>query len=198
VNGWLLAALFVAWVAAVDFLRRYRIWILFYTLGAVGLVYWLLLLGNALALEVRLAQSVAWTVHGISNSAAIPTRIFEGAPGVLMVLVVAQEVGWTALHVGVESSGMLEISVLAALLLFYPGWSLRRRLGTAALGSAAIWLANILRMLLIVTMLNRLGKEALVLAHTYLGKALFVALAIAIFWSLITLPTVQGLRQRAG
>lgn len=188
--------LFAVWVVAVDFLRRYRIWILFYTVGTVGFIYWLVLLGNTWQLEIRLAQSVAWTVHAISNSAAIPTRIFEGAPGVLLVLVVAQEVGWTALHVGVESSGMLEISVLVGLLLFYPGWSLTRRVGSALLGSAAIWLANILRMLLIVGMLNQLGKEALVLAHTYIGKMLFVLLAIAVFWFLITYPTVQGLRRR--
>jgi exosortase family protein XrtG len=195
VSAWLLAPLFVVWVVAVNFLHRYRIWILFYTIGTVGFVYWVVVLGSALQLDVRLAQSVAWTVHAISSNVAIPTRIFEAAPGVLLVLVVAQEVGWTALHVGVESSGMLEISVLVALLLFYPGWSLARRVGSALLGSAAMWLANILRMLLIVAMLNRLGKEALVLAHTYIGKGLFFVMAIAVFWFLITFPTIHGLRR---
>ena len=88
---------------------------------------------------------------------------------------------------------MLEISVLIALLLFYPGWSWRRRVGLAALGSGLIWLANIARMLMIVAMLNRLDKEALVLAHTYAGKAVFMLLAVAIFWFLITYPTVNSL-----
>jgi exosortase family protein XrtG len=192
-SPYLLAGLLAAWLAAVVFLRRYRVWILFYIVGTVGLIYWVVLAGEALRLETRLAHSVAWTVHGLGQVIGIPTRIFEGAPGVLLVLVVAQEIGWTVLQVGVESSGMLEISVLAALLLFYPGWSAARRVGAILAGSAAIWLANILRMLVIVIMLNRLGKEALVLAHTYVGKALFFFMAIAIFWYLITYPTVRDL-----
>jgi exosortase family protein XrtG len=197
VSLWLLAPLFVLWVAGVAFLRRHRVWIAFYLLATVGLVYWVVVAGQTFGLELRLAQSVAWAVSGIANAVGVPTRIFEGAPGVLLVLVVAQEVGWTVLQVGVESSGLLEISVLAALLLFYPGWSRARRLQTTLLGSAGIWLANILRMLVIVVMLNRLGKDALVLAHNYAGKALFFVLAIAIFWFLITRTTVRDLGRRS-
>ncbi len=192
-SPWLLAVLFVVWVAGVVFLRRHRVWIAFYTVATVGLVYWLVIVGRSFGLELRLAQSVAWTVSGIANAAGVPTRIFQGAPGVLLVLVVAQEVGWTVLQVGVESSGLLELSVLSALLLFYPGWSRARRLQTTLLGGAGIGLANILRMFVIVVMLNRLGKDALVLAHNYAGKALFFVLAIAIFWFLITRNTVKDL-----
>jgi exosortase/archaeosortase family protein len=65
-----------------------------------------------------------------------------------------------------------------------------------ALGGLAIWLANILRMLIIVVMLNRLGKEALVLAHMYVGKAVFFLLALGIFWFLITFATLQDLKLR--
>jgi exosortase family protein XrtG len=189
--------LFIAWLAVVVFLRYNRVWLLYYVLGTVGCTYWLVLVfGDVLGLELFLAQSVAWTVHLIADMIAIPTRVFTGAPGLLLVLVIAQRVGWTVLQVGVESSGMLEISVLASLLFFYPGWSLLRRAKLVALGGLAIWLANILRMLIIVVMLNRLGKEALVLAHMYVGKAVFFLLALGIFWFLITFATLQDLKLR--
>jgi exosortase family protein XrtG len=189
--------LFIAWLAVVVFLRYNRVWLLYYVLGTVGSTYWLVLVfGDVLGLELFLAQSVAWTVHLIADMIAIPTRVFTGAPGLLLVLVIAQRVGWTVLQVGVESSGMLEISVLASLLFFYPGWSLLRRAKLVALGGLAIWLANILRMLIIVVMLNRLGKEALVLAHMYVGKAVFFLLALGIFWFLITFATLQDLKLR--
>jgi exosortase family protein XrtG len=193
----LLILLFLGWAALVIFLRRCRAWLPYYVIGAVGGAYWLILVfSRVLGLEPFLAQSVAWSVHLISGAIAIPTRVFAGAPGLLLVLVIAQKIGWTVLQVGVESSGLLEISVLASLLLFYPGWTALRRAKIISLGVLLVWLANILRMLIIVVMLNRLGKEALVLAHMYVGKAVFFLIALVIFWFLITYPTMHDLRRR--
>lgn len=193
----LMVLLFVFWLAVVVFLRYARIWLPFYVVGAVGCAYWMILVfSNLLGLEPLLAHSVAWTVHITSNLVGIPTRIFEGAPGVLLVLVIFQEIGWTVLQVGIESSGLLEISVLVSLLLFYPGWSLSRRARLITVGGLAMWCANILRMLVIVVMLNQFGKDALVLAHMYIGKAVFFILVILIFWFIITRTTLKDLHRQ--
>ena len=195
-TGPLLLLLFGLWFGAVVFLRYYRVWLFYYVLGAVGAAYFaILIFGDVFGLEPLLAHSVAWSVHVISNLISIPTRIFEGAPGVLLVLVIIQEIGWTVLQVGIESSALLEIGVLSSLLLFYPGWTPVRRARMILLGGGAIWLANILRMLVIVIMLNQLGKEALVLAHMYVGKFVFFILVIVIFWFLVTKPTLKDLHQ---
>jgi exosortase family protein XrtG len=189
-----LVPLFAIWLGMVVFFRYYRVWLPYYILGTAGCVYWLVLFfGVSLGAETFLAQSVAWAVHLCSGLIPVPTRLFANAPGVLLVLIVAQDKGWTILNIGVESSGVLEISVLASCLLFYPGWSFARRAAGALAGGIAVWSANVLRMLLIVVLLNRLGKDALVLAHTYVGKLVFFVLAVAIFWYLITLPTVRSL-----
>jgi len=196
-NTALLVFLFVLWLAVVIFLRKSRIWLPYYVLGAVGCAYWMVLVfSNLLGLEPFLAHSVAWVVHITSNLLGIPTRIFEGAPGVLLVLVIYQDIGWTVLQVGLESSGLLEITVLVSLLIFYPGWSLFYRMRLIAFGGIAMWIANILRMLVIVVMLNQFGKEALVLAHMYIGKAFFFVLVILIFWFIITRPTLKYLKHR--
>jgi exosortase family protein XrtG len=191
----LLILLFAGWLAVVVFTRRFRIWLVYYVVGTVGAAYWLVFfIGEVLRAESWLAYSVAWTVHIVSNGIGIPTQIFENAPGLLLVMVVVQNVGWTVLQVGVESSGLLELCVLTSLLAFYPGWSLRRRAGAILAGDVAIWVANIIRMLIIVIMLNRLGKDALVLAHVYVGKMVFFLLAVGIFWYLITSLTLRDLR----
>src|SRR5207244_1022477 len=113
-----------------------------------------------------LAYSVAWSVHAIAELIQVPTRIFEGAPGVLLVMVISQNIGWTALQIGVESSALLEISVFVSLVLFYPGWSWQRRSATIVVGVVATWMANVVRILAITFLLHDLGKNALVLAHT--------------------------------
>jgi exosortase family protein XrtG len=193
-NIGLLAFLFVLWVGVLVFLRSNRIWLFYYLVGAVGVAYWIVYFTRfVFPMEQPLAHSVAWMVNLLANSVGIQTRIFQNAPGVLLVLVIVQEIGWTVLNIGVESSGLLEMSALVSLISFYPGWTWQRRTMSVLGGLAATWLANILRMLLIVVMLHGLGKQALVLAHTYLGKLLFFLLTVGIYWYLVTLPTIRNL-----
>ena len=193
----LLAVLFIIWVGLIVFLRLNRIWLFYYLVGAVGVAYWIVYFTRfVFPLETPLAHSVAWMVNLLANQFGIQTRIFQNAPGVLLVLVIVQEVGWTVLNIGVESSGLLEMSAFVSLISFYPGWSFRRRSLSVIGGLLATWVANILRMLLIVVMLHTMGKQALVLAHTYLGKLLFFLLTIGKYWYLVTLPTIRNLTLR--
>src|SRR4030042_1353731 len=98
-NILLLAILFLGWIAAVIFFYVNRVWLLFYIAGAIGTTYWLVLFARFIfPIELPLAQSVAQAVYVISNAIGVPTRIFRNAPGVLLVLVIAQRVGWTVLN----------------------------------------------------------------------------------------------------
>jgi len=198
---WLGGLLLTLWLAAVGFLRAYRVWLLYYLVGVVGMAYALVWLARGVFdVEPRLAYTTAWTVHIITEYIGIPTRIFERAPDVLLVLVVVQRVGetlgWTMLKIGVESSGLLEICVLVSLIWFYPGWSLGRRAGSVLFGVLASWFANVLRLLLIVVLLHVFGKNALLLAHTYAGKIFFFLLTIGLYWILVTLPVLRDVSAR--
>ena len=94
-----------------DFLPYVSDMVLYYLVGTVGLAYFLVfIISKVLIFEPILAHSVAIAVlHDSLNFINIPTEIFQNAPGVLLVLVVTQKVGWTVLQIGVESSGLLEI-----------------------------------------------------------------------------------------
>ncbi|WP_029215095.1 exosortase/archaeosortase family protein [Kallotenue papyrolyticum] len=190
-------ALLLGWLSVLLFLRTYRIWLPYYVLGSVGLAYWMVLAGRAwFGLDRWMAVLVAVTTQRLADLLAIPTQTFAQAPGTLLVMVISQEIGWTALQVGVESSGLLELSVLTALLALYPGWSWRER-GVLILGCAVLLIAaNILRVLIIVALLHYLGKEALLLAHTIIGKVVFFGLTLAIYWLAITAPTLRQLGRR--
>lgn len=176
------------------FLRRYRIWLLYYILGTAGLAYCLtLFLTQVWDVRSSLASSVALSVHFLLDLVHIDTRVVENAPGALLVLVLTQRVGWTVLQIGVESSGLLEMVVLSSLALFYPGWSVTRRIIRGVTGLILTWGANLLRMLIIATLLHFYGKEVLVLAHTFLGKLVFFILTLAIYWALITFPSLRDI-----
>jgi exosortase family protein XrtG len=187
----------IIWLLGVIFFRRFRIWLPYYLVGTVGLAYILVVLfSRVFNFELVVAQSIALAVHDLLNFVAIPTEIFQHAPGTLLVLVVTQKIGWTILQIGVESSGMLEISVLVSLVTFYPLWSWRKKMVLAVIGGAFTWFANVARMLIIALMLHFLGKEVLVLAHTFIGKAFFFIVTIVIYWFLVTTSSLTEIKKK--
>ncbi len=187
----------LVWLALVLALRRGRIWLFYYLVAAVGWCFGLvLLLRELLPGEATLAMATAYSTHSLANLLDIPTRVFRSAPGLLLVLVIAQQSGWTVLQIGLESSGLLELSVLSGLLLFYPGMPFLRRLLSLAAGLVATYAANVLRVLLIVAVLHFAGKDSLLFAHTFLGRAFFFTATVAIYWYLMTRSSLQVLRER--
>lgn len=187
----------LVWLALVLALRRSRIWLFYYLVAAVGWCFGLVvLLRELLPGETALAAATAYSTHHLAGLLDIPTRVFRSAPGLLLVLVIAQKSGWTALQVGLESSGLLELSVLSGLLLFYPGMPFLRRSLSLAAGLVATFVANVLRVLLIVVVLHFAGKDSLLFAHTFLGRAFFFVVTVAIYWYLMTRSSLAVLRGR--
>jgi exosortase family protein XrtG len=193
---WLATLLLVTWGLSVLFFRLNRIWLPFYIVGSVGLAFVIIFAGRATPVEVWLQQAVAQGVHAAAGLVNVPTQVFEAAPGAILVLVISQDIGWTMLQVTVESSGLLESGVIAGMLLFYPGWPLRRRIFYTIGALALTYLANLVRMLVIVGTLHNWGKDSLLISHTVIGRVVFFLLVIAIYWYLMTRPTLRTVREK--
>jgi len=188
----------VGWIIALGFFRAYRVWLIYYALGAVGLAVILVYVAQSLTPGFYLYESATSNAaHYVAEWIGIPTRVFEAAPNTILVLVIRQEIGWTALEIGIESSGLLETTILIGLIAFYPGWARQRKTWFILAGVLITFLANICRLLVIILMLHYLGKDWLLVAHTLVGKVVFFVLAIAIYWYLLTLPTIRDLSRKA-
>lgn len=194
---WALAAtLILAWALAVFFFRANRVWLPYYLLGSVGLAFIVIFVGRATPVQGFMEMGVALATFGVANAIGIPARIFENDANSLMVFVIGQLVGndqgWTMVRITIECSSLLETGVIGGMVGFYPGWTIRRRIGLVLLGTAATYLANIVRMTVIIGTLHLFGKDSLFVAHTIVGRAVFFVLIIAIFWYIITLPTMRS------
>jgi len=187
----------VVWAIVVVFFRYYRIWLFYYATASVGLAFLLIFGGSKIIpLQTWLEAAAAYHTHHLGQWLGVPTRIFEAAPGNILVAIVVQEPGWTALQVGVECSALLEASVLLGLLLFYPGWPWPKRVGLISLGLAVTYIANIIRLLFIVLTVHWLGKQSIFIAHTIVGRLIFFVLVAGIYWYALTRPTIRALGQR--
>ena len=197
----------VAWVLVLLFFRSHRNWLPFYVVGSVGLAFVLIAVARqsipievlnlqAFSLENLLKSITASAVHGVATLVNVETRTFSAVPGSLMVLVVPQSLGWTVLNIGVESSGVLEMAVLSGMVGFYPGWSLMKRIGAVGVGILATYAANVVRITFIAASLHWGGKDLLFISHTVLGRALFFVMVVAIFWFVISLPTLRTIYRK--
>ena len=199
--NWALAAtLITLWAVSVMFFRMNRIWLPYYLTGAVGLAFIIIFVGGATALQTIMESGVAASTFGVARAIGIPAKLFEADPGTLMIFVVGQAIGhdngWTMVRVTIECSGLLETGVMTGMVGFYPGWSLRKRAIFLSLGIIAVYAANIIRLTVIMGTLHWFGKDALFIAHTIVGRAVFFVLIIAIFWYIITRPTMRTVAKK--
>ena len=188
-------AAFLLWLGAVVVLRRWRTWLPYYFVATVGFTVFAVLLGRD-TVEPWLAALTAHSASALANGLGMNTRIFSGAVGAILVLVIRQPVGWTLLNVGVECSGLLEGAALAGLTLFYPLWGPGRRLALLAAALVATEAANILRVLTIIGLLHWGGKDFLLVAHSLVGRGIFFVVVLGLYWLTLTLPTIDVVARR--
>jgi len=90
------------------------------------------------------------------------------------------------MFINYECSGVIEMLVFTSLLLFFPFGRPIRKLLYIIGGNAFIFLANILRILMIVFVSKTFGAEYFYLAHTLLARLLFFGLMIALYYYVFT------------
>ncbi len=199
--SWGLGALLISlWLLAVLFFRANRIWLPYYLLGSVGLAFVIIFVGRATPVEELMESGVAYATYGIANALQVDAQVFQAAPGALMLFVVGQVVGhdrgWTMVQVTVECSSLLETGVIAGMVGFYPAWPMGKRLALALAGVVATFAANIVRLTVIIGALHWFGKDSLFISHTVIGRWVFFVLVVAIFWYIITRPTLGTVRRK--
>lgn len=193
---WLVPAVAV-WAAAVYFFWKVGAWLPYYIAGSAGSALFIVVFArNVLPLETALRAATANTVNLISGAVGVHTTVQRVDLGDLLVVGVPHHQEWTRLSIGLECSGLLEAAVLVGLVSFFPANGFRKRVGLLMVALVATFVANVIRMLVIVGAVGFAGQDALNFAHVVLGRVTFFALAIGIYWFVITKPTLKTVGQR--
>ncbi len=181
----------IAWAALVIFFWKAGAWLPYYVLGASGAaVLFVVFSREVVPFELWLRIGTANCVNTIAGLVGLNTTLARD-PGTLMVIGVPHHAEWTNLAVGLESSGLLEGAALLGLLSFYPTSGGRRRMVTIGVALLATFSANVVRVLIIVTVVSYAGQGSLDFAHIFLGRIAFFLMAMVIYWYAITRPTLR-------
>lgn len=171
-------------------LRRIRHSLIGYLWMAFGLAAILVLAGQTGGWDVPLGSLQASILTFLAN--ALGLRLAQLAPA---SLVVPDPSGWSVLQIGVECSTLIEASVFAGLMLFYPRFPAGERLMRLAAGLGATFVINLARLAVIVGLIAWLGKPVVSLAHAVVGRLVFFVGIVLVYWRMMTLPTLRMVRR---
>ena len=179
------------------------IWLfILHILNKSKLNFWHFLIGSAGAfilmlvfLEPVLTQPLARIVALL---ASLPGNIADmySAHYKYGVIFVESSVGATSLKIDFECSGIIEIIAYLSLLIFYRVYTVYERFCVGVLGVIAMVLANALRITIICLMIYFGGIDTYFIAHTYVGRLVFYALSVVIYFYVFTKP--QIIKQKVG
>jgi len=182
------------WLLITVFFYRQRIWVFYYIWGAVGLCCLIILFSRGSLIEYWLEQRTSYILHYILSYFGVVTYIFDKAPGTLLVLIKLDN-NWTTIDIDMENSGFLEMCICMGLIIFYPLYGWAKRSVVAFVGIVTIYVINLFRIVLVILTIHAGGREMSFIAHTLVGRTIFFALVVALYWELLTRPSLRKIAE---
>lgn len=178
--------LLALYIYGVLYFRKHRVWLTYYLVAAFGLVM-ILVLGLKFS---GLEKHIEFAEMAVVRVLAAPLGIGTAALGP-QTIQVNDAAGWVVLTMGVESSALIELSILIGLVVFYPAFTWQKKLRYLGIGLVVTFVANIMRVLIIVSMTHFMGRETIFISHAIVGRMFFFSVVIVLFWYILTRPTVD-------
>ena len=102
--------------------------------------------------------------------------------------------GAITLQIDFECSGIIEIMAFLSLLCFFRVYKIRERIVVGILGTLYITVANALRIIVISEMIYYFGLDVYYIAHTIIGRFVFYALSILLYFYVFTKPQIVRMK----
>lgn len=192
----LLGVAAVVWAVLVWFFWRSGAWLPYYLVGSAGSAILIVFGCRELPVQAWLQASTAHAVQFTSAFIGVQTTTRHLPAGDLLVVGFSHGHQWTNMTIGLECSGLLEGAALCGLVAFFPAYTMKRRALIMGIALAATFVANIIRVMVIVGVVAYIGQAWLQFAHVVLGRMVFFALAIGIYWFAVTRPTLRTVGSR--
>ncbi|MEA1960533.1 MAG: hypothetical protein U9N81_04465 [Bacillota bacterium] len=143
----------IIWMAITVFFYRHRLWVFYYIWGSIGLCCVMVLLFHASFVEYQVKKFTSMMLHYVLSSLGIVTYLFDKAPGTLLVLIKV-DASWTTIAIDIENSGLVEMCILFSVLIFYLVFAWRKRFLVALTGIMGIYGINLIRLLIVITLIH--------------------------------------------
>ena len=180
---------FAVWIYILTVFKR-KLEFYYFLLGSIGTFLFAFVLLKGIMTEILTTLTCFLT--GLLGNAL---GIFK-AYTTHSILFVENADGPISLYVDFECGGVIEILVFISLIFFFAVYNVKEKIGISLIGIVWIIAANIIRLFSICLIINRFGNESYYVAHTIVGRLIFYALSIILYFYVFTRAQIR--RQRVG
>ncbi len=185
-----LAVAFVAWVYFLTVFKRKKLDFFYFLIGSIGsFLFSFLVLRNFLT---EILTTLTCFVTGFLGNTFGIFRAFTQHS----ILFVENADGPISLYVDFECGGVIEILVFISLICFFDVYKVWEKIVVSMVGAVCIMVANVIRLFSICLIINQFGNESYYVAHTIVGRLIFYALSISLYFYVFTRAQIR--RQRVG
>jgi len=190
--NYLALVLLIVWFYFLNVFKRGKLDFFRYLLGSMGAFVFMMIYIQPLVTKplTQLVTSMAGVFGKISG-------IFEAYRD-YSILFVENQVTKEAisLYIDYECSGIIEMMVFVALLIFFQVYEVWQRIIVGILGCVAIFFSNVGRIFIICFMIKLGGNDVYYFAHTIVGRLFFYVLAILLYYYVFTYAQIR--KQKVG
>ncbi|MDF2590919.1 MAG: hypothetical protein K0S75_385 [Clostridia bacterium] len=174
------------WIIGLTLFGKTKMHFFMFLLGSVG-VFLISMIFFTPFLERQISLLISETLELIGNATTYFAVFKENS-----IISFDTRTGIISMFIDYECSGVIEMLVFTSLLLFFPFGKPFRKLFYAIGGNIFIFLANIIRILMIVFVSKTFGAEYFYIAHTLLGRLLFFGLMIVLYYLVFTVTHLKN------
>lgn len=181
---------FIIWLYSIWVLSRTELHFFKFLIGSVGLFFFLMFWVQPLVTE-PLSMSVTAVSGVLGDLTGMYDAYYRYA-----ILFIPKNTTSVSLAIDYECSGVIEIMAFSCMLWFFPLYNTVEKLIVNCIGITVIFLANVLRIFIICTLIYFYGNEIFYFAHTIFGRIIFYFISISLYFYVFTRAHI--IRQKVG
>lgn len=181
---------FLIWGYLLTVLGRARLHFFKFVIGSVGMFFLLMIF-----IQPFVLRPLSVAVTAVTGVLGDFFNLFDSYYQYL-ILFIPKGTTSISLIIDYECSGVVEIMAFSSLLWFFPLYNALEKLIICSIGIMMIFLANVLRLFLICTLIYFYGNEIFYFAHTLFGRLIFYIFSVILYFNVFTRSHV--IRQKVG
>ncbi|AVK63746.1 exosortase family protein XrtG [Lactobacillus sp. CBA3606] len=170
----------VVWLYVLSVLQRARLSAFFFIVGSAGLFFIL----SALSRPYWVWLFTHAVIHGVNGFAFVThwcNVMFKSG-----LVYITNGHNPVIMSIDYECSGIIETCAFVALVVFFPMYQRKEKVFYALFGVVYIYLINVLRLIVVITIVHFGGGDTFFLAHSVIGRLVFYVLVIALYYNVFT------------
>ncbi|KRL42310.1 MAG: exosortase family protein XrtG [Liquorilactobacillus nagelii] len=170
----------ILWVYILSLLKRAKLTAFFFIWGSIGLFFILIALSDPywIWLATHLVTRTTGWLGSLVNMSQ--TMIHYN---IISIFNATEPINMT---IDYECSGIIETLAFWSLVIFFPIFNRYEKLFFGIIGALWIYLANLVRLMLIIILIHFLGGQYFFVVHSILGRLVFYILAITLYYNVFT------------